>query len=148
MIDFVLNVCSWQHFIFSLCSFSVCSCYFEYLFTIGYLKKERRGKGKNQIRILLNCWLLFHPIFWVWNDIALFGIREREKKSSKLYHYFTTGLHWPKETQIETEEILKHRMKINLVFTLHRFDFEWICCRLWVPWLYIMEMRLGRPDMS
>lgn len=100
MIDFVLNVCSLQHFIFSLCSFSVCLCYFEYLFTTGYLKKERRGKGKIQIRILLNCWLLFQPIFfWVGNDIALFGIREREKESSKLYHYFTTGLHWPKENK-------------------------------------------------
>lgn len=146
----MLNVCSLQHFIFSLCSFF--SVFMQLWVFIHHwiLKKERRGKGKNQIRILLNCWLLFQPIFfWVGNDIALFGIREREKEFSVNYivilQQACIGL---RETQIETEEILKHRMKINLVFTQHGFDFEWICCRLWVPWLYIMEMRLGRPDIS
>lgn len=82
MIDFVLNVCSLQPFIFSLCSFLVCAWNSEYLFTTGYLKEKGEEKARTKLES-----------FWIVGScssqssseseiILLFLELEREKKNS------------------------------------------------------------------
>ena len=92
------------------------------------LNRERRGKGKDQIRnSFLNCWLLFQPVFW--NQklcclvvfcflVCLFLILKLKGKRVFSVNYIVCFL-WPKGNTSWNRTNFWSAVGKNLVFIQH-----------------------------